>query len=185
MSRLTPGVKIMLLWACRIDVALAVRQTAELDAILKGQAKLGRGPSAAELQKGSHKHQINQAKSYGSNDGSDDDVFEVSGTSSQTRQNESAPKRRKTVQSGKSKALVSAKLRDDLPALKGNQKERSMKQAPFTVLRHHGSISSCYGCGRSLVESTSAPNDLILCKLDFREFKKNNMWHRQEYPSNT
>ena len=87
--------KVMLIRACRDDVALALRQQKEVEAIITGQAKLGRGPSKDELKKRSHKRQMRKARAYGGN---------LSGTDGEeTPESSSAvqPKRKKRKRSGK------------------------------------------------------------------------------------
>lgn len=66
----------------------------------------------------------------------------------------------------------------DLPPLTRIQKAMQDTQ-PFSVTFRQGLINRCRGCTQLFSErSKSAPHDLILKKLDFKEYPKDGLWYR-------
>lgn len=189
LHKVCDGKKVNLLHGCRLDVACAVRQDKMLKAMQTGEVNLGRGPSKKDLQEMSHKRQMQKAKSWGNNLSGSEDTESASGSQKTTA------KRKRKVQGKadtgvtpakkrKGNVTVSAKHRHELPPLSAQQCQ-TQKDSPFVLHRRHGTIRKCHGCENPLEATMEEPNDLILKKMDFREYKKDGMWYRQTFPCHT
>ena len=173
----TTGCRVTLLRACKDDVINAIRQDKRIGMLVNGESKLGRGPSQQEMAEKSRKRQMKFARDASA------EVAEAAGESYASSQSKSKKKKKRQHSSG---ATVSAKYREGLPPLSRKQKEEQKNQ-PLVLMRRSAKIKKCFGCGGHLVAERTAPNDLVLRREDFREFKNKDtgMWHRQTFLSNT
>lgn len=175
--------QMLLIKACRIDVAQALRQHAIVEAIQKGEAPVGRGADRSTRREMLHKRQEMCAREYGKNLSGSESEENIYVPKHGSHKPPDTPKRSKRMRKSPVESPQSRR-RIDLPPLTLLQREYQIGQ-PFVITCRSGLIRKCTGCEGDLKATHNPPKDLILRKKDYAEFYKDGKWHRPSKLVNT
>jgi hypothetical protein len=186
--------KMLMIRACRIDIANSFRQEAVIQAFYTGQCPPGRGPTQAAVKAASHKRQMRIARKYAENLSDcehDDEPFVAKRCkhrppnqgkkrklSADYDENTKCKKQYKTMGT-----VACASNRFELPPLSELQLQ-TQKLQPVTLCFTPSSVKKCFGCNKKLCKKPS-PEDLVLRKRDFRVYKHADTWVRRDELQNT
>ena len=187
---------MLLIKACRVDTAQALRQNAIVQAFFKEGVSCGRVPNKKGRQRMSYKKQMQHAKEYAQELSSNESVDEGNSiyvprhglhrppNKKPSGATHKVGRRERQSKTKPSAGSVSAKNRIDLPPPTQAQRDEQAYQ-PLVVTVTAGIIRVCSGCERDMRATHEAPNDLIMKKQDFKEYKHKGEWHRQNKLVNT